>query len=111
VAAAQLREQGRRLPLFHAAPRAGFQGAVRRGRVADESAEVEAIARLHPNIDLRIRRPDGRTPLDEIETSFLMTGAPARNPNNVAWFDGIYAAASAEGIRVLLAGHKGKHHQ
>jgi asparagine synthase (glutamine-hydrolysing) len=25
----------------------------------------------------------------------------------VAWFDGLYAAAGAEGIRVLLAGHKG----
>ncbi len=107
VAAAQLREQGRPLATFHAAPRAGFEGPVRRGRVADESADVEAIARLHPNIDLRIRRPDGRTPFDDIETSFLMTGAPARNPTNVAWFTGIYAAASAEGIRVLLAGHKG----
>ncbi|MEO8138760.1 MAG: asparagine synthase-related protein [Gemmatimonadota bacterium] len=107
VAAAQLGEHGGRLPLYHAAPRAGFDGAVRRGRVADESADVEAIARMHRNIDLRIRRPDGRTPFDDIETSFLLTGAPPRNPNNVAWFDGIYAAAEAEGIRVLLAGHRG----
>ncbi len=107
VAAAQLREQGRTLPAFHAAPRAGFQGAVRRGMVADESGDVEAIARLHPNIDLRIRRPNGRTPFDDIEASFLMTGSPPRNPVNVAWFDGIYAAASAEGFRVMLAGHKG----
>ena len=107
VAAAQLREQGRTLPTFHAAPRAGFQGAVRRGMIADESSDVEAIARLHPNIDLRIRRTNGRTPFDDIEASFLMTGAPPRNPANVAWFDGIYAAASAQGFRVMLAGHKG----
>ncbi len=107
VAAAQLRDQGRRLPAFHAAPRAGFQGGAPRGWIADESPDVEAIARLHPNLDLRIRRPDGRTPFDDIEVSFLMTGAPPRNPTNVAWFDGIYAAAAAEGIRVLLAGHKG----
>ena len=107
VAAAQLREQGLSLPTFHAAPRAGFQGAMRRGMVADESGDVEAIARLHPNIDLRIRRPNGRTPFDDIEDSFLMTGSPPRNPVNVAWFDGIYAAASAEGFRVMLAGHKG----
>jgi asparagine synthase (glutamine-hydrolysing) len=107
VAAAQLRDQGRTLPTFHAAPRAGFQGAIGRGMVADESGEVEAIARLHPNIDLRIRRTNGRTPFDDIEASFLMTGSPPRNPVNVAWFDGIYAAASAEGIRVMLAGHKG----
>lgn len=107
VAAGQLREAGRRLPLYHAAPREGFQGAIRPGFIVDESPHVEALARLHPNIDLRIRRPDGRTPFDEIETSFRMTGAPARNPGNVAWFDGIYAAAGAAGIRVLLSGHKG----
>jgi asparagine synthase (glutamine-hydrolysing) len=107
VAASQLREQGRGLPLYHAAPRAGFQGKVRRGLIADESAGVEAMARLHPNIDLRIRRPDGRSPFDDIEASFRMTGAPARNPLNVTWFDGIYAAAHDEGIRVMLAGHRG----
>ncbi|TFG51457.1 MAG: asparagine synthetase B [Gemmatimonadales bacterium] len=107
VAASQLREEGRSLPLYHAAPRAGFQGKVRRGLIADESAGVEAMARLHPNIDLRVRRPDGRLPFDDIEASFRMIGAPARNPTNVAWFDGIYAAARADGNRVLLAGHRG----
>ncbi len=107
VAAIQLRAEGRTLPTYHAAPRVGFQGAVGRGMVADESGDVEAIARLHPNIDLRIRRTGGRTPFDDIEASFLMTGSPPRNPVNVAWFDGIYAAASAEGFRVMLAGHKG----
>jgi len=107
VAAGELGQQGLSLPAFHAAPRAGFAGPVRRGWIADESADVEALARLHPNLDLRIRRPDGRSPFDEIETSFQLTGAPARNPVNVAWFDGIYAAASQEGIRVMLAGHKG----
>jgi len=106
VAAAQMREQGNRLSAFHAAPRSGSQGAVRLGKVADESADVEAIARMHPNIDLRIHRT-GRTPFDEIEMSFRMTGAPARNPSNVGWFDGIYAAAKTEGVRVMLAGHKG----
>ncbi len=106
VAATQLREQGGRLSAFHAAPRAGSQGAVRQGQVADESADVEAIARMHPNIDLRIHRT-GRTPFDELEMSFRMTGAPARNPSNVGWFDGIYAAAETEGVRVMLAGHKG----
>ncbi len=106
VAAEQMREQGARLRAFHAAPRAGSQGAVRREMVADESADVEALARMHPNIDLRIQR-NGRTPFDEINTSFSMTGAPARNPGNAGWFYGIYAAAKTEGVRVLLAAHKG----
>jgi asparagine synthase (glutamine-hydrolysing) len=107
VAAEQLREQGRTLPTFHAAPRAGFTGAVRSGWVADETADVEAIARLHSNIELHIRRPDERTPLDDAEVSFRMTGAPPRNPGNAPWFYGIYRAASDRGIRVMLAGHKG----
>lgn len=107
VAAEQLRSEGRTLRAFHAAPRLGFQGPARRGRISDESADVEAIARMHPNMDLRVWRPDGRTPFDDIERSFRMTGSPPRNPGNVGWFDGIYAAAGAEGIRVLLAGHKG----
>jgi asparagine synthase (glutamine-hydrolysing) len=107
VAAEQLREQGRSLPTFHAAPRLGFSAAVRRGMVADESGDVEAIARMHANIDLRIRRTDERTPFDAVETLFRMTGAPVRNPGNIPWFTGIYAAAGEEGIKVLLAGHKG----
>ena len=107
VAAEDLRRDGKTLHAFHAAPRLGFQGATRPGRVSDESGDVEAIARMHPNMDLRVRRPDGRTPFDDIEVSFRMTGSPPRNPGNVGWFDGIYAAASDAGIRVLLAGHKG----
>lgn len=107
VAAAQLRETGHRLTAFHAAPRPGFAGPVGPGMVADESGDVEEIAGLHPNLDLRIRRPDGRTPFHDVEAAFRAIGAPARNPGNQPWFDGIYAAAGTEGIRVLLSGHKG----
>ena len=107
VAAAQLRDAGRTLPTFHAAPREGFTGAVHRGWVADESGDVAAIARKHPNIDLRIRRPDGRSPLADADDSFRLTGAPPRNPGNAPWFYGIYRAAAAEGIRVMLCGNKG----
>ncbi|MBC7790173.1 MAG: hypothetical protein H7Z74_09535 [Anaerolineae bacterium] len=108
VAAARMREQGDRLRAYHAAPRAGSEGAVWGGadRVADESADVEAIARMHPNIDLRIHRT-GRTSFDGIETLFRMTGSPALNPSNAGWYHDIYAAAKTEGVRVMLTGHKG----
>jgi asparagine synthase (glutamine-hydrolysing) len=107
VAAQQLREQGRTLPTFHAAPRAGFAGRARRGSIVDESADVEALARMHPGIDLHIRRTDDRSPLDDLETFFRMTGAPPRNPGNMPWFLGIYAQAADAGTRVMLSGHKG----
>jgi asparagine synthase (glutamine-hydrolysing) len=107
VAARQLREVGRTLPAFHAAPRAGYAGPVRKGAVADESGDVEAMARMHPNIELHIRRTPDRSPLDDLETSFRMTGAPPRNPGNAAWFLDIYTQAAQAGVRVLLSGHKG----
>lgn len=107
VAARELRVRGQVLPTFHAAPRAGYTAQVRRGMVLDESGDVEALARLHPNMALHIRRTVDRTPLDDLETSFRMTGAPPRNPSNAPWFFGIYAHAAGAGVRALLTGHKG----
>jgi asparagine synthase (glutamine-hydrolysing) len=107
VAARQLRAGGRTLSTFHAAPRAGYAGPARNGMVLDESADVEALARMHPNIELHVRRTRDRSPLDDLEMSFRMTGAPPRNPVNAPWFLGMYAYAAHEGVRVLLSGHKG----
>ncbi|HEX6133050.1 MAG TPA: asparagine synthase-related protein [Longimicrobiales bacterium] len=107
VAAEQLRGQSRTLPTYHAAPRAGYAGPVRRGCVLDESGDVEALARMHPNIELHIRRTSDRSPLDGLETAFRLAGAPPRNPVNAPWFLGIYAQAAEAGTRVMLSGHKG----
>jgi asparagine synthase (glutamine-hydrolysing) len=107
VAARQLAGTGTRLAAFHAAPPRGFAGAVSPGWVADESADVEAIAGLHQNMDLSIHRSSGAIPFDGVEASFRAAGAPVRNPTNLRWFDGIYAAAQEAGVRVLLTGHLG----
>ena len=107
LAALQLRNQQKKLPTFHAAPRLGYTGPVRRGTVIDESGDVEALAHMHPNIELHVRRPDNRSPFDDLETSFRMTGAPPRNPLNAPWFLGIYGQVGQSGSRVLLSGHKG----
>jgi asparagine synthase (glutamine-hydrolysing) len=107
TAAAQLGEAGCTLPTFHAAPREGFKGAVSRGWVADETGDVRAIAARYPNIELHIRRPDERTPLDDADESFRMTGAPPRNPGNAPWVYGIYRSAAAQGVRAMLVGNKG----
>lgn len=107
VAARQLRDLGRDLPTYHAAPRLGFAGPFRRGMVPDESGDVAALARLHPNMQMHVRRTDGRSPLEFLDTLFRMTGAPPRNPNALPWFLGIYADAAAAGVRALLTGHKG----
>ena len=107
VAAEQLRAQGASLHAFHSAPREGFAGAVRSGWIADETDDVRAVARMYPNIELQIRRPDASTPFDDAEASFRMTGAPPRNTGNAAWFYGIYRMARDRGVRVMLVGNKG----
>jgi asparagine synthase (glutamine-hydrolysing) len=99
--------RGGALKAFHAAPRAGFEGRVRAGWVGDEAGDVEAIAALHPNVDLEILRPDGAGVMDAAVGFFQAIGAPMRNPSNLTWFEAVYEAAAARGVRVLLAGHAG----
>jgi len=107
TAASQMRAEGRTLHAFHSAPREGFAGETAPGMVADESADVRALAELYPNIALQVHRPSGRSPFDDVEQSFRLTGVPVRNAANVAWYDGLCARAGDAGIRVLLSGHKG----
>ncbi len=107
VAAKQLRAQGRRLTAFHAAPRLGFQGKAQSGWIPDESDDVHAIAAVHENLDVTVCRPDGRTPLDQIEAHFALLGAPIRNASNLPWVEAIQEQARDRGIRVLLNGQKG----
>lgn len=106
-AALQLGAQGGRLHAYHAAPRLGFQGNLGRIWVADESKEVEEVAGLYPNLDLRIHRTDGRTPFDYDEALFRMSGLPMRNPGNLPWWAGLHALAQADGVTVMLTGNQG----
>lgn len=107
MAAATLAETGRPLRAYHAAPRAGFDGPVQGGMHADESDDVTLLAARYPNITLHVQRPEGRSPFDDVERSFRLTGAPVRNATNVTWYDAICARAGTDGVRVLLSGHKG----
>jgi asparagine synthase (glutamine-hydrolysing) len=106
-AADQLGGQGLPLHAFHAAPRIGFGSGERRGWVADETAEVEAVAGRYANIDLWIHRSDGRSPFDSDRMLFQTAGLPPRNPNNLPWFEAIYHAARDQGVNVLLSGNQG----
>ncbi|TFG54323.1 MAG: asparagine synthetase B [Gemmatimonadales bacterium] len=107
VAAERLRAEGRRLAAFHAAPRLGFQGKAQSGWIPDESDDVHAIAAMHENFDVTVCRPDGRTPLDQIDAHFACLGAPIRNASNLPWVEAIQEQARDRGIRVLLNGQKG----
>lgn len=107
TAALRLRSEGRRLQALHSAPRPGFTAELGRVLVADESADVEAVAALHPNLDVTIRRIDPRRALGSPDLLFAQAGLPIRNPANWGWFEDLYGAARDAGVRVLLTGHKG----
>jgi len=107
TAAIQLRDAGRRLFAYHAAPRLGFQSEPRPGVIADESGDVAALAAVHENLELTVFRPNGCPPPTSPEAMFRWYGLPPRNPSNQWWGEAIYAAAREAGVRVLLTGDKG----
>jgi asparagine synthase (glutamine-hydrolysing) len=107
MAARHMATAGRGITAFHAAPRKGFEGEARPGWIVDESEDVRALARLHPNLDLRILRPSGLTPLEALNPVFDRLAAPVRNPINLPWVEAIWTAARDSGANVLLSGQKG----
>jgi asparagine synthase (glutamine-hydrolysing) len=107
MAAQHLASEGRRITAFHAAPRKGFEGEARPGWIVDESEDVRAIAAIHQNLDLRILRPSGLTPLEALNPVFDRLAAPVRNPINLPWVETIWSAARDSGANVLLSGQKG----
>ncbi|MGH7503206.1 MAG: asparagine synthase-related protein [Longimicrobiales bacterium] len=107
MAAKHLAAEGRRITAFHAAPRKGFDGEARPGWVVDESDDVRAIAAMHENVDLRILRPGGRSPLETLDAVFDRLASPVRNPINLPWVETIWSAARDSGAKVLLSGQKG----
>jgi len=107
VAAAQLKQDGRRLAAFTEVPRAGFAGAVINGRYADESPFVKAMSRHYDTIDLNLIRTDNRMYLDDLERFFDEANIPFRNASNRVWYEAILQAARKQGVRVLLTGAQG----
>lgn len=96
-----------RLLAFTSAPRAGFDGPVPRGRVADESSVAAAVAQMHPNMEHRVIRPEGRSPLAALDRLHPLVGQPAGHLCNTVWATAINEAAQAAGATVLLHGQSG----
>jgi len=105
--AARERRSGDRLLAFHAAPRAGYNGVAQPGWVIDESDDVQAVAALHPGMELTILRGQEGTPLDDAGRLFDAVGAPIRNSISLTWIRMLYERAAARGAGVMLNGGKG----
>lgn len=109
TAAMLLRPSGERIMAFTASPRAGFSGALPRGRIADEMALAARVAGLHPNLDHRVVRPQGVSPLAIIRRDSGRFGEPLGLPCNQVWVAGIADAAKAANLNVMLVGDMGNH--
>lgn len=92
---------------FTAAPRAGFDGPVPRGRIADESGIAAATAALHPNVEHVVVRPDGASPFDHLAWLHRHSQYPGGHICNHVWWTAIERRASERGARVLLTGEQG----
>jgi asparagine synthase (glutamine-hydrolysing) len=107
TAAPLLDRAGRRLAAYTHVPHAAFAGAVMDGRYADETPHVEALASMHPNVDLQLVPEEPRGLLEGAEHVFAATESPIRNASNRGWLEAIFARARADGVSVLLNGDQG----
>jgi len=107
VAATVLREQGRRLTAFTAAP--SGEAAQTRGWFNDEWPHAAALAGLYPNID-HVRIANDDLPLLEVmERREVAQDWPMLNPTNTVWQNGIDRAARDRGVGVMLVGALGNY--
>lgn len=106
-AAGRLRSHGRRLLAYTEVPAAGAQPLVPPRRYADETPFAQAIAEMHPTIDLRLVTPETGDLLRDDERFFATAEMPIRNAVNRGWVEAINERAAGAGAGVLLTGDHG----
>ena len=104
--AARMMPAGGRVAAFTAVPRAGYDGPVAQGRIADEWAAASATAALYPQIVHRAIRSD-RDPVAALDETLHLYERPFPNLGNAGWWHAANAAARAAGASVLLTGELG----
>ncbi len=91
-------------------PPDGLPLHVHQSRYLDEREKIEALARLHAQLKVRLLAPERAHPDMADETRFFArAGMPTFGPANHAAFAHLYDAAAAAGHRVLLLGSSGNY--
>jgi asparagine synthase (glutamine-hydrolysing) len=90
---------------FTAAPLAGFEGRVPRGRVGDEFSLAALTARMH-HLRHEVVRPEG-TLLGELREHSRIYQEPGRNIVNMQWWSAVHRAARELGVTTMLTGQLG----
>jgi asparagine synthase (glutamine-hydrolysing) len=107
TAAMLLAKTSERLLAFTSAPRAGFDGAVPKGRIADESGIAALTAARHPNIDHVVLRSEPRSLVDLLDQTHAFTQHTTGHVCNSHWWYQINEAAQERGATVMLTGEIG----
>src|SRR5262249_40663909 len=77
-------------------------------RYFSERDKVEALARMHPGLDVRFIAPEGIHPFEQDCTRlFVRTSLPILGPAFLGWFSSLYDAVAKGGHRALLVGLAG----
>jgi len=92
---------------FTAVPREGYDGPAPRNRFNDESALAAETAAMYPNIEHVLVRSAGRTPLDDLDRSFLLFDRPVLNLSNATWTNSVADATRQRRLSVVLSGDFG----
>lgn len=93
---------------FTMVPPPGTQINVGPFRYLDERDKVTALARIHPQLDVRWIAPAGLHPFEEDYARFFArANAPVLAPLVHAWYAHLTDAVAAAGHRVLLIGNYG----
>ena len=102
TAAPLLEAAGERLLTFTEVPRRGFDGALIKGRYADETPFVRALAERHDNLEPNFIDTTGRFFLDDLDRQFEAADVPYRYPSNRVWHEALLDAARGKHVGVML---------
>jgi asparagine synthase (glutamine-hydrolysing) len=107
TAARLLARENERILAFTAAPRAGFDGRLPKGRIGDESEMAAQTAALHSNIDHIVVRPTERSLMAMLDEAHAVSQHPMGHVCNSMWWFQINEMAQRRGATVMLTGEMG----
>jgi asparagine synthase (glutamine-hydrolysing) len=107
LAARALRENGRRLKAYTAAPLHDVSDLATRNWFGDESEMARATAASAENIDHVELRAEHVSPIDSLRRSLAIHAEPVHGVPNAYWIMELEAAAQRDGLGVLLTGQAG----
>ena len=107
TAARLLAPSGGRVIAFTGVPREGYDGPAPPGRIANEGPYAAATAAMYVNVEHVLIHTPNRSPLDDLDRTFLLSEQPMLGICNLAWQNRITAAAQERNLRVILGGSMG----